>query len=159
MDKANAADRHIGMRIRQRRLMRGLTQQELAELIDVTYQVVLRYESGKHSVSSGRLYVIAQALSTPIEYFFKGRKQAKAQPHPRLRMLFDVMRNSSEVQDQEYLEVIRELTGALARRARSSRVGQKDGQTQPSGQTPTQSRLAEGRRTVATVRGQNLSAS
>jgi transcriptional regulator with XRE-family HTH domain len=118
MDKETAADRHIGMRIRERRVRCGLTQRELGELVGVSYQVVLRYESGKISVSSGRLYVIARALSTPIEYFFKGLKQAKRQPHPRLRMLFDVMRNFGEVRDEEYLEVIRELTRALARRAR-----------------------------------------
>jgi transcriptional regulator with XRE-family HTH domain len=119
MGKAPTVDRHIGMRIRQRRVMSGLTQQELGERVDVTYQVVLRYESGKHSVSAGRLYEIARALNTPIEYFFKGLKQAKRQPHPRLRIVVDVMRNSGTVRDEEYLEVILELTCALARRARS----------------------------------------
>src|SRR5207253_6079429 len=65
-------DRHVGARIRERRIMLGLTQQQLADLIGVTYQQAHKYERGINRVSAGRLYEIAQVLSVPIGYFFEG---------------------------------------------------------------------------------------
>ena len=49
-------DRHVGRRIRERRTMLGLTQQQLAERIGVTYQQAHKYETGDNRVSAGRLY-------------------------------------------------------------------------------------------------------
>src|ERR1700720_2722993 len=56
-------DRHVGARVRERRIMLGLTQQQLADLIGVTYQQAHKYERGINRVSAGRLYEIAQVLS------------------------------------------------------------------------------------------------
>ncbi len=52
--------------------MLGLTQQQLAELIGITYQQAHKYEVGMNRVSAGRLYAIAQALQVGVEYFFEG---------------------------------------------------------------------------------------
>ena len=65
-------DRHVGGRVRERRIMLGLTQQQLADLIGVTYQQAHKYERGINRISAGRLYEIAQVLSVPIGYFFDG---------------------------------------------------------------------------------------
>ena len=65
-----AIDDHVGARIRERRIMLGLTQQQLAELIGVTYQQAHKYERGISRVSAGRLFHIATALGVPVEYFF-----------------------------------------------------------------------------------------
>ncbi|HEV8031513.1 MAG TPA: helix-turn-helix transcriptional regulator, partial [Stellaceae bacterium] len=65
-------DHHVGARVRERRIMLGLTQQQLADLIGVTYQQAHKYERGINRVSAGRLYEIAQVLSVPIGYFFDG---------------------------------------------------------------------------------------
>jgi DNA-binding XRE family transcriptional regulator len=59
-------DRHVGARVRERRIMLGLTQQQLADLIGVTYQQAHKYERGINRVSAGRLYEIAQVLSVPV---------------------------------------------------------------------------------------------
>ena len=59
-----AIDDHVGSRIRERRIMLGLTQQQLAEMIGVTYQQAHKYERGINRVSAGRLFEIARALST-----------------------------------------------------------------------------------------------
>jgi DNA-binding XRE family transcriptional regulator len=48
-------DRHVGARVRERRIMLGLTQQQLADLIGVTYQQAHKYERGINRVSAGRL--------------------------------------------------------------------------------------------------------
>src|SRR5690242_21960643 len=56
-------DRYVGARIRERRIMLGLTQQQLADLIGVTYQQAHKYERGINRVSAGRLFEVAQVLS------------------------------------------------------------------------------------------------
>jgi DNA-binding XRE family transcriptional regulator len=69
---AQDADRHVACRIRERRLALGLTQQQVAELVGVTYQQAHKYEVGGNRVSAGRLYQIARALGVEPAYFFEG---------------------------------------------------------------------------------------
>jgi transcriptional regulator with XRE-family HTH domain len=113
---AAAANRLIGMRIRERRTMLGLSQRQLGELVGITNQQVLKYERGINNVSAGRLYEIAHELGVPLEYFFVGLEQDKRKLPRRQRMLLDVMRNFSEVRNEKYLEAVSELTRALAGR-------------------------------------------
>jgi len=77
--RAQDMDRHVGARVRERRVMLGLTQQQLAELIGITYQQAHKYEKGANRISAGRLFVIAQALGVEVAYFFEG---AGAGPAP-----------------------------------------------------------------------------
>src|SRR5918995_4746038 len=65
-------DRYIGARIRARRIMLGLTQQQMAELIGITYQQAHKYEKGLNRVAAGRLFTIAQALGVEVSHFFGG---------------------------------------------------------------------------------------
>jgi len=71
-------DRHVGARVRERRIMLGLTQQQLADLIGVTYQQAHKYERGINRVSAGRLYEIARVLNAPITYFYEGLGEVTA---------------------------------------------------------------------------------
>ena len=114
--RASAADRHIAIRIRERRIVRGLTQREFGDLIGVTYQQAHHCEAGVNRVSAGRLYEIARALDTPLEYFFEGLEQDGRQPPPRRKRLSEVMRNLGEVEKEKYLRAVSELTRALAER-------------------------------------------
>src|SRR5487761_567081 len=83
-------DRHVGGRVRERRIMLGLTQQQLADLIGVTYQQAHKYERGINRVSAGRLYEIAQVLSVPVGYFFDGLEgQNTRSVSPRERMCLE----------------------------------------------------------------------
>ena len=63
-------DRHVGTRIKARRLIRGMTQEDLAKAVSLSFQQVQKYERGANRVSAGRLYELARALSVPIQYFF-----------------------------------------------------------------------------------------
>jgi DNA-binding XRE family transcriptional regulator len=84
--RAQDVDRHVGARMRERRVMLGLTQQQMAELIGVTYQQAHKYEKGINRVAAGRLYNIAQALGVDMSYFFEGLSSDKAfsaTPSPR----------------------------------------------------------------------------
>ncbi len=65
-------DVHVGKRVRHRRWMVGMTQQQLAEMVGIKFQQIQKYETGMNRVSASRLYEIALALDTPIPFFFDG---------------------------------------------------------------------------------------
>jgi transcriptional regulator with XRE-family HTH domain len=65
-------DVHVGTRIRQRRLLIGMTQQVLAARLGVTFQQVQKYEIGANRVSASRLWDIARLLDVPVGFFFEG---------------------------------------------------------------------------------------
>lgn len=68
--KPNPIDIHIGDRIRQRRTMQGISQEQLGETLNLTFQQVQKYERGANRVSGSRLYDIARALDVPVSFFF-----------------------------------------------------------------------------------------
>ena len=65
-------DVHVGKRIRHRRWMVGMTQQQLAERVGIKFQQIQKYETGMNRVSASRLWDISEALSVPVSYFFEG---------------------------------------------------------------------------------------
>jgi transcriptional regulator with XRE-family HTH domain len=110
-------DRHVGAKLRERRLMLGMTQQQMAELIGVTYQQAHKYEKGINRVAGGRLYAIAQALGVEVSYFFEGMSaEADAlEPTPKQRLLLELTRNFTNITSLRQQEAICSLTRALAR--------------------------------------------
>lgn len=68
----NPIDAHVGKRIRHRRWMVGLTQQQLAERVGIKFQQIQKYETGMNRVSASRLWNIAETLGVPISFFFEG---------------------------------------------------------------------------------------
>jgi len=69
---AHPIDLHVGQRLRQRRRLLGLTQQKLAEAVDIRFQQIQKYESGANRISASRLWSLAQALDVPVAFFFEG---------------------------------------------------------------------------------------
>ena len=67
-------DIHIGKRLRQRRLEMHITQEQLAEIGDVTFQQIQKYEKGINRISCSKLYYFARYLCTRFDYFFEGLK-------------------------------------------------------------------------------------
>jgi len=65
-------DFHLGKRMRRRRRLLGLTQQQLAEACGVRFQQIQKYECGANRVSAARLWKIAGALEVQMNYFFEG---------------------------------------------------------------------------------------
>lgn len=65
-------DVHVGRRVRHRRWMTGMTQQQLAEKVGIKFQQIQKYETGTNRVSASRLWDIADALGVPVAYFFQG---------------------------------------------------------------------------------------
>jgi len=79
----NAVDGHIGRRLRERRLQIGMSQEQLAALLGVTFQQIQKYEKGINRVAASRLYDMSEALDVDITYFFDGlQKKPKRSPRP-----------------------------------------------------------------------------
>lgn len=68
----NETDHHVGKRLRRRRRLLGLTQQQLAECVGVRFQQIQKYECGANRVSASRLYELSTALTVPVNYFYDG---------------------------------------------------------------------------------------
>ena len=114
--RANAADRHVGARIRERRVMMGLSQQQLARMIGVTYQQAHKYERGLNRISAGRLFEIAQVLAVAVSWFFEGLTD-DAEPNevsPRQRMCLELARNFALIDNEKHQEALSQMARALA---------------------------------------------
>lgn len=108
-------DRHVGARIRERRIMLGFTQQQLADLIGVTYQQAHKYERGINRVSAGRLFEVAQVLSVPVNYFFDGLTDERGGSiSPRERMCLELARNFAQIPNERHQEALSQLARVLA---------------------------------------------
>ena len=114
--RATETDRHVGARIRERRIMLGLSQQQMADMIGVTYQQAHKYERGINRISAGRLYEIAQVLRVPIEYFFQslGGAEGPGTLDDRQRMCLELARNFAQIPNQRHQEALSQLARALA---------------------------------------------
>jgi transcriptional regulator with XRE-family HTH domain len=108
-------DRHVGGRVRERRIMLGLTQQQLADLIGVTYQQAHKYERAINRISAGRLFEIAHVLSVPVSYFFDGLEQeGDRAASPRERMCLELARNFAQIPNERHQEALSQLARVLA---------------------------------------------
>ena len=76
-------DVHIGRRVRRRRRLLGLTQEQLAGACGVRFQQIQKYECGANRVSAARLRRLARALEVPVGYFFDGLDDAQETPIAR----------------------------------------------------------------------------
>jgi len=70
--KPNPIDRHVGARVRMRRLMLDMTQTELGDKLGLTFQQVQKYEKGTNRIGASRLQHIADVLQVPVSFFFEG---------------------------------------------------------------------------------------
>lgn len=73
---ATDIDLHIGRRLRRRRRLLNLTQQQLGDRLNIRFQQVQKYECGANRVSAARLYYLAEALQTDVSYFYDGFEEA-----------------------------------------------------------------------------------
>jgi transcriptional regulator with XRE-family HTH domain len=120
--RANAADRHVGARIRERRIMMGLSQQQLAKMIGVTYQQAHKYERGLNRISAGRLFEIAQVLGVPVSWFFEGLAESGAAQEmtPRQRMCLELARNFALIDNEKHQEALSQMARALAAQSQAA---------------------------------------
>ena len=94
-------DVHVGKRIRHRRWMVGMTQQQLAERVGIKFQQIQKYETGMNRVSASRLWDISEALGAPVSFFFEGISDGAAGAQARGSVPGDILA------DKEALELVR----------------------------------------------------
>ena len=70
--QANPIDAQVGNRVRLRRMLIGMSQERLGELLGLTFQQVQKYEKGVNRIGAGRLFEVSKILGVPIDYFYEG---------------------------------------------------------------------------------------
>jgi len=112
-------DAHVGKRIRHRRWMIGMTQQQLAERVGIKFQQIQKYETGMNRVSASRLWDIADVLDVQIAFFFEGfdsdaAAAAEADPmaDKEAMQLVRIFHSIPEQQRRRLFDLARVLTDA-----------------------------------------------
>jgi transcriptional regulator with XRE-family HTH domain len=100
-------DVHVGKRVRHRRWMVGMTQQQLGEAVGIKFQQIQKYETGMNRVSASRLWDIAKAMDVDVRFFFEGIEEGVTDSAPE-----DLKTESPKMQgdllaDKEALELVR----------------------------------------------------
>lgn len=110
-------DRHVGLRLRNLRITSGLTQDQLAGLLGVTYQQAHKYEKGINRMTAGRLFQAARALGVPIGFFFEELQGVTVESfaNSRERMSLNTMYNFHRLAAR-HQDAIASLVSELARR-------------------------------------------
>jgi transcriptional regulator with XRE-family HTH domain len=104
------------MRLRQRRIMLGMTLQQLAELIGFTHQQAHKYETGLNRLTVGLLWRVAKGLGVEVDYFFAGLggKPGAFKPTGRQRLLPKLTRSFLAISDPRRQAVLCDVARALA---------------------------------------------
>ena len=88
----NPIDRHVGSRVRMRRMMLGMSQEKLGDALGLTFQQVQKYEKGTNRIGASRLQQISLILQVPVAFFFEGAPPPPGKPY-----------EASEASSPEYL--------------------------------------------------------
>ena len=75
----NPVDKHVGSRVRMRRMLVGMSQEKLGDALGVTFQQVQKYEKGTNRIGASRLHQIAATLGVSVEYLYEGAPDLQAQ--------------------------------------------------------------------------------
>lgn len=68
----NPIDKHVGSRVRMRRMMLEMSQEKLGDALDLTFQQIQKYEKGTNRIGASRLQQISSILQVPVSFFFEG---------------------------------------------------------------------------------------
>jgi transcriptional regulator with XRE-family HTH domain len=80
--QANPIDIQVGNRVRIRRMLIGMSQERLGDLLGLTFQQVQKYEKGVNRIGAGRLYEVSRILNVPIDFFYQGVASEPGAPAP-----------------------------------------------------------------------------
>lgn len=95
--KPNPIDRHVGARVRMRRLMLDMTQTELGDKLGLTFQQVQKYEKGTNRIGASRLQHIADVLQVPVAFFFEGAVGELKTSEPRSLFVSEFLASSEGI--------------------------------------------------------------
>ncbi len=100
-------DVHVGKRVRHRRWMVGMTQQQLGEAVGIKFQQIQKYETGMNRVSASRLWDIAKAMDVDVRFFFEGIEEGVTDSAPEEAKTEAPKMQGDLLADKEALELVR----------------------------------------------------
>jgi transcriptional regulator with XRE-family HTH domain len=110
-ESPHPVDTHVGQKVRQRRMLVGMSQEKLASALGLTFQQVQKYERGANRISASKLHEVARTLKVPISYFFEGldpvSEAAANTPAPGLGESAQAGFEVHNLERRETLELIR----------------------------------------------------
>jgi transcriptional regulator with XRE-family HTH domain len=111
----NPVDIEVGKRLKERRIFLGLSQTELANMLDISFQQVQKYEKGTNRISASRLVDLSNVLEVNITYFFneKGKNESKDDLMAQ-RETLTLVRNYYKITDKKKRDSVITLCKALA---------------------------------------------
>ncbi|MDA0939063.1 MAG: helix-turn-helix transcriptional regulator [Proteobacteria bacterium] len=114
--EAHHVDIHVGNKLRERRLEMGITQEELAKFVDLTFQQIQKYEKGLNRISCSKLYDFARFLKTDVRYFFQDLESRSSSYHQESMIsptLHDSAYTKSYQHDQGISDIYSEITDLI----------------------------------------------
>jgi transcriptional regulator with XRE-family HTH domain len=109
------AEWQVCQRMRERRAELGVSQQQMGELIGVSYQQVHKYETGINRISASRLLAIAEALGVGVGYFFEGlARECAVEPNAQHRLLLELIRDFTAIPNRKVQEAFCAVARAVA---------------------------------------------
>ncbi len=141
---ANTIDRHVGERIRRRRILLGLTQDQLADALGISYQQIQKYETGANRISAGRLAQIAEVLDVQAGWFF-GAAERNDDAAVSSRAVLELIRNFSRIEDERVRSHIMGLVRALSFSTEPNGASDELDYSSDGGMSPASPRIDGGR--------------
>ena len=123
-DGPREIDVHVGQRVRQRRVLCGLSQKELANAIGLTFQQLQKYERGMNRISASKLWQMSRILNVPVQWFFKEFSEPKEKEDKRLesfhmeRETLELVRNYVAVPAdvrRKFLSLVKSIANSASR--------------------------------------------
>jgi transcriptional regulator with XRE-family HTH domain len=127
--KVDPMDDHVGKRLKRKRILLGMSQQDLGDAVNVSIQQIQKYEKATNRISSGKLYNLAKLLQVPVSYFFSHSEELEAASDLKLadpeaseqgeydaseREIVSLLRSYNEINDINLRKKILELVKTLA---------------------------------------------
>lgn len=110
-------DIHVGKKIRQARLVRGLTQSGVAKQLGLSFQQLQKYETGYNRVSASKLFELSQLLDVAPSYFFEGLGSGTPEPKPTALMddqTAKAVQALASIQDEKVKNHLRSMIHEIA---------------------------------------------
>jgi transcriptional regulator with XRE-family HTH domain len=113
--RAQKVDQHVAAKVRERRIMLGFSQQEVAKRIGITCQQVHKYETSSNRIAVGRLHQLAQVLGVEVSYFFQDLERGRhSGTTERQRIMLAIIRSVAKLPSRRQQEAFCQLAKALA---------------------------------------------
>jgi transcriptional regulator with XRE-family HTH domain len=118
-------DIHVGLKLREARTLKNLTQTGLGELVRLTFQQIQKYENGSNRIGASRLWHLSEILELPISYFFAGLDSGKRinaddaeMAETIRRKSLELVRNFYSIEDERVREAAYQLIKGMAKTGR-----------------------------------------